>query len=60
MTEAEFDFLVRRAGLALNERQRADLFGAYGTLEMLIERLRTPLPREAEPATIYVVAKSAI
>jgi hypothetical protein len=57
---AEFDFLVRRAGLTMSEHQRADLYGAYLTLETLLERLRTNLPREAEPATIYVVDKAVI
>jgi hypothetical protein len=59
LTRAEFDILADHAGLALSERQKAELYGAWGTLEALIERLRTPsLAIEAEPATIFAVDKS--
>jgi len=58
-TRAEFDALLRQAGLAFSEPQRQELYGAWGTLEQLIARLRTPpLPPAAEPATIVVMDKS--
>lgn len=55
---AQFELLVRRAGFTLDAARRAELFGAWVTLEALIERLRTPLPGDAdEPATIYDVTR---
>lgn len=59
ISRAEFEALARSAGLALSEQQKAELYGAWGTLEQLIERLKTPpLPLAAEPATIFAVDKS--
>jgi hypothetical protein len=59
ITRAEFDFLARRAGLALTEPQKVELYAAYATLEMLVARLRTGLPLEAEPATIMAIDADA-
>ncbi len=59
ITRAEFDTLVARAGLELSEDRKAELHRAYASLEMLIERLRAPLPPEAEPATIYAIPRDA-
>jgi hypothetical protein len=59
ITQPEFEFLARRAGLTLSAQQKTELYGAWGTLEALIERLRSPaLPDAAEPATILVVERS--
>ena len=58
ISRAEFDALARSAGLTLSELQKAELYGAWGTLEQLIERLKAPLPLEAEPATIFDPDKS--
>jgi hypothetical protein len=59
ISRAEFDLLAHRAGLALSEEQKAELYGAWGTLEQLIERLRSPpLPLAGEPATIFAVDRS--
>jgi hypothetical protein len=57
LSRAEFDVLVRRAGLSLSEAQKDELYGPYGTLELLIERLHAPLPFAAEPAVIFVLPK---
>ena len=59
ITRAEFDALARSAGLTLSELQKAELYGAWGTLEQLIERMKTPaLPLPLEPATIFDPDKS--
>ena len=58
ITEAEFATLVKRAGLSLTDRQRAALYEGYGYLEEMIERVRTPRGREAEPAHIFVFPPS--
>jgi hypothetical protein len=50
-----FDTLLARAGLGLSETQKAELYGAYASLEMLCERLHAPLPLGAEPATIFTL-----
>ncbi|HZT52003.1 MAG TPA: hypothetical protein VFA22_08720 [Stellaceae bacterium] len=53
LSRAEFDALLRRAGLTTSETQRAELYAAWETLETLIARLRTPLiALEDEPAPI--------
>jgi hypothetical protein len=59
LNRAEFDALVRRAGLKLGDAHANELYGAWGTLEALIDRLRKPLPAETEPATIFVVPPDA-
>ena len=58
-TRAEFDALASRAGLALSEAQKEELFRAWGSLELLLDRVRAHLPPEAEPATIYDLARDA-
>ena len=56
VTEAEFAVLTRRAGLQLDETQRATLFGVYGQLEAMLVRLRGAgeRVRGAEPAHVFV------
>jgi len=58
ITEAEFATLVKRAGLSLTDQQRTALYEGYGYLEEMIERVRTPRGREAEPAHIFVFPPS--
>ena len=53
ISRAEFEALVARAGLTLAEAQKDELHRAYRSLELLLERVRRPLPPEAEPATIF-------
>ena len=54
VTEAEFEILVRRAGLTMDEAQRKVLHEVYGHLEAMLDRIRTPRDRGAEPAHIFV------
>jgi hypothetical protein len=52
---ADFEALVRRAGLSLTPAQTADLYGAWPHIEAMLARLRVPTRgREAEPAHIFV------
>ena len=55
LARAAFDLLLARAGLTLSEAQKAEIYGAYATLEQLCDRLHAPLPVEAEPATIFTL-----
>ena len=59
ISRAAFDALLARAGLVLSEAQKAELYGAHASLEMLCERLHAPLPLEAEPATIFTLDSRA-
>ena len=52
--ETTFAVLVRRAGLQLDETQRRTLFEVYGYMEAMLDRLRTPRERGAEPAHVFV------
>jgi hypothetical protein len=58
ITEAEFATLVKRAGLVLSDAQKAEIYKAYGYVEQMIERVRTPRGREAEPAHIFTFPPS--
>jgi hypothetical protein len=58
ITEAEFATLVKRAGLTLSDAQKAEIYKAYGYVETMIEQVRTPRGREAEPAHIFVFPPS--
>ena len=53
-TLEDFTALVRRAGIALTEAQIAELYGAWGYVEKMLARNRTPaLAREAEPSHVF-------
>jgi hypothetical protein len=53
-TIEEFTAIVRRAGLRLTKDKIAELYAAWGYVEEMAARNRTPaLPREAEPAHIF-------
>ncbi len=51
-TEA-FEFLLARAGLELNDEQKAELKSVYGGIAAMAERVRQPRGRMAEPAHVY-------
>jgi hypothetical protein len=53
LSEAEFEFMVRQAGLPLSPEQKATLYDAYWMLEAMIETVNTPMPREIEPAHMF-------
>jgi hypothetical protein len=55
ISRVAFDLLLARAGLDLGEAQKAEIYAAYASLEMLCERLHAPLPLAAEPATIFTL-----
>jgi hypothetical protein len=57
LARAGFDLLLARAGLTLSEAQKAELYVAYASLEMLCERLHAPLPLDAEPAITFACDK---
>jgi hypothetical protein len=48
-----FEFLIARAGLDLNNEQKAELKGIYAGIAAMAERVRKPRGRMAEPAHIY-------
>jgi hypothetical protein len=50
----DFKVLADQTGLKLSDAQRATLYEAYGYVEKMAERVRTPRGREAEPALIFV------
>jgi hypothetical protein len=52
ISRAEFEFLVRRAGLTLTVAQIDELHGVYGYIEGFAARVREH--GEAEPAHIFV------
>lgn len=54
MTDAEFDLVLRRAGLALDPGQRAALLEAAPKFEAMLARVRTPRDRSAEPSHVFV------
>ncbi len=54
LPRADFEALVRRAGLDLTPTQIAELYEAWEFVEPMIERVRTAgRGREAEPAVIF-------
>jgi hypothetical protein len=50
----EFSAMVDRTGLKLTPSQKDVLFGAYPLFQAMITRATPPLPREAEPAMIFL------
>ena len=52
---ADFEALVRRAGLPLTPDQIVEIYQGWGHVEQMIERVRTHgRGREAEPAHIFL------
>jgi len=65
-TEAEFEILLRRAGLDLDPAQRAGIHAVWGAVEAMLARIRMPAPgadevaaASAEPATIFAAERGA-
>ena len=54
ITEAEFEVVAAQTGLPLSVEQKRTLFDAYWMLECMIELVNKPMPREAEPAHIFI------
>jgi hypothetical protein len=53
-TLEDFTALIRRAGLELTPAKITELYGAWGYVEDMLARIRTPaLESDAEPATIF-------
>lgn len=54
LPQADFEALVRRAGLRLTPAQVVELHGAWEHVEPMLERIRAQgRGREAEPALIF-------
>jgi hypothetical protein len=54
MDKEEFGTMVDRTGLRLNDQQKSVLLAAYPMFQAMIARATPPMPREAEPAVIFV------
>jgi len=54
MGKEEFSTLVDQTGLTLTAEQKSVLFGAYPMFQAMVARGTPPMPREAEPAVIFV------
>ena len=53
-SRADFEALVRRAGLALSEAEMTELYAAWPHMEAMVARIRMPdRGREAEPAHVF-------
>jgi len=52
--EQDFDVLAAQTGLPLSAAQKATLRAVYPTLRAMMDRVSEPLPREAEPAHVFV------
>ena len=53
-SKEEFDVLVAQTGLTLSEQQKATLLAIYPVFQDLLARVTAPMPREAEPALIFI------
>ena len=53
--EAELQRMLARAGLELTPDQVRSILPGAAIVQRMIERVRAPLPREAEPAVIFGV-----
>ncbi len=59
ISRSEFELLVRRASLTLSEQQKTEIHAAYAQIEAIVEALRKPRSRAAEPATIFALDRNA-
>jgi hypothetical protein len=57
ITESEFSFLARRAGLKLSAKQLVEMYRVYGFIERMAENVRKPRGIDAEPALIFTAEK---
>jgi hypothetical protein len=55
--EAELQRMLARAGLELTPEQVRSLLPGAAIVQRMIERVRAPLPREAEPAVTFKAEK---
>jgi hypothetical protein len=55
--EAELQRVLARAGLSLTPEQVRSILPGAAIVQRMIERVRAPLPREAEPAVIFKAEK---
>lgn len=54
LPEDDFAALVRRTGVTLSPAEIEELYGAWGNIEPMLQRIRAGTrPREAEPALIF-------
>ena len=53
ITDEAFEFLLARAGLRLNDEQKAELKSVYAGIAAMTEWVRKPRGRMAEPAHVY-------
>ncbi len=54
LPQADFEALIRRAGLTLSPEQVAELHQGWGYIEPMLQRIRAQgRGREAEPALIF-------
>ena len=53
LSEADLAAILERAGLSLAPDQVRALLPGASIMQELIERVRDPLPREAEPAVMF-------
>jgi hypothetical protein len=51
---ATFSGMLDRSGLTLSEAQKSTLFAVYPLFQAMIARSNPPMPREAEPAVIFM------
>jgi hypothetical protein len=54
LSEAGFEALVAQSGLPLSADQKKTIHEALALVEAMVERVNRPMPREAEPALIFV------
>jgi hypothetical protein len=57
LDDATLDFLVTRAGLSPTAEQKAGLKAAYPQVAAMMERVRKPRGRMAEPVLTYGFAE---
>jgi hypothetical protein len=55
VSKEEFDVLCKCIPVPLTAPQKADLYEAYGQLEIMRELVRKPRSHTAEPAHIFTV-----
>lgn len=59
-TEAEFDVLVKQAGLTLTPQQRSAIYGVWGAVESWQAMVRSPAPGTAPLSAAAASAEPAV
>jgi hypothetical protein len=57
INDAALDYLLARAGLSLSEEQKAELKNVSAAIAAMVERVRKPRGRMAEPAHTFGFAE---